>query len=87
MEKSNLKAEEIERLNFLKAEEEERSNLIAVEKYSESASLRRSKTQHSALLRNLIDVMKQYQFAQTEYRGRCRDRIKRHFEISKLMYS
>lgn len=57
----------------MKAEEEE----------SGSASIRIRKTQHSALLRNFIDVMNQYQLAQTEYRDRCKARIKRQLEISK----
>lgn len=64
----------------------EKANVRAEEEDSGSASVRIRKTQHSTLLRNFIDVMNQYQFAQTEYRDRCKARIKRQLEISELLY-
>ncbi|CAL8103105.1 unnamed protein product [Orchesella dallaii] len=65
----------------------EKQNLKAEEEDGGAASVRIRKTQHSALLRNFIDVMNQYQFAQTEYRDRCKARIKRQLEITGSKFS
>jgi syntaxin 1A len=46
------------------------------------ARLRIKKTQHAALLRLFIDSMNEYQLAQTDYRDRCKGRIKRQLEIT-----
>jgi len=62
-------------------------SLKAEEEDSGSAPARIRKTQHSALLRNFIDVMNQYQLAQTEYRDRCKSRIKRQLEITGSKFS
>lgn len=65
----------------------EKSNNRAEDEDKASASVRIRKTQHSALLRNFIEVMNQYQLAQTEYRDRCKARIKRQLEISTCFFS
>ena len=65
---------EIERA--VQKEEEEAAQTGVV-----SAGLRMRKTQHSALLRKFVDTMTIYQSAQTDYRDRCKDRIKRHLDI------
>ncbi|ODM92104.1 Syntaxin-1A [Orchesella cincta] len=72
-----------------KLKDMEKSNLKAEEEDAAAgaASVRIRKTQHSALLRNFIDVMNQYQFAQTEYRDRCKARIKRQLEITGSKFS
>ncbi|GIX77746.1 syntaxin-1A [Caerostris extrusa] len=49
---------------------------------STSADLRIKKTQHAALSRRFVDVMSVYNNIQVEYRQRCKDRIKRHLEIT-----
>jgi len=52
-----------------------------------TAQVRIKKTQHSALLRVFIDSMNDYQLAQSDYRDRCKGRIKRQLEISMTNYS
>lgn len=47
-----------------------------------SSSLRIKKTQHSALSRRFVDAMTDYNTIQTDYRQRCKDRIKRQLEIT-----
>ncbi|XP_054712083.1 syntaxin-like [Uloborus diversus] len=47
-----------------------------------SAELRIKRTQHSTLSRRFVDVMSDYNNIQTEYRQRCKDRIKRQLEIT-----
>ncbi|ODM89236.1 Syntaxin-1A, partial [Orchesella cincta] len=47
-----------------------------------STTLRVRSTQHSSLQQNFVDVMHQYQFAQIEYRDKCKARINRQLEIT-----
>lgn len=49
-----------------------------------SADLRIRKTQHSTLSRKFVEVMTEYNRTQTDYRERCKGRIQRQLEISKL---
>ena len=49
------------------------------------AQLRIKKTQHAALLRLFMDAMNDYQLAQTDYRDRCKGRMKRQLDIGKGM--
>jgi len=48
-----------------------------------TADLRIRKTQHSTLSRKFVEVMTEYNRTQTDYRERCKGRIKRQLEISK----
>ena len=57
-------------------EEEEHTN-------KSSADLRIRKTQHATLSRKFVEVMTEYNRTQTDYRERCKGRIKRQLEISK----
>lgn len=52
-----------------------------------SADLRIKKTQHSTLSRKFVEVMTEYNRTQTDYRERCKGRIQRQLEISKLYCS
>lgn len=55
------------------------------EQYSESpADVRIRKTQHATLSRKFVEVMTEYNRTQTDYRERCKGRIQRQLEISKL---
>ena len=56
-------------------EEEEHTN-------KSSADLRIRKTQHATLSRKFVEVMTEYNRTQTDYRERCKGRIKRQLEIS-----
>ncbi|XP_035217354.1 syntaxin-like isoform X1 [Stegodyphus dumicola] len=47
-----------------------------------SAELRIKRTQHSALFRRFVDAMTEYSSIQTEYRERCKNRIKRQLQIT-----
>ncbi|XP_064461020.1 syntaxin-1A-like isoform X2 [Ornithodoros turicata] len=47
-----------------------------------TAELRIRKTQHSALSRKFVETMTEYNRIQNDYRGRCKDRIKRQLEIT-----
>ncbi|XP_035218177.1 syntaxin-1A-like isoform X2 [Stegodyphus dumicola] len=47
-----------------------------------AAELRIKQTQHSTLSRRFVDAMTEYSHIQTEYRERCKDRIKRQLEIT-----
>uniref|UniRef100_T1ITX9 Uncoordinated protein 64 n=1 Tax=Strigamia maritima TaxID=126957 RepID=T1ITX9_STRMM len=47
-----------------------------------SADLRIRKSQHSTLSRKFVEVMTEYNRTQTDYRERCKGRIKRHLEIT-----
>lgn len=58
-------------------EQEEQAN-------KSSADLRIRKTQHSTLSRKFVEVMTEYNRTQTDYRERCKARIIRQLEISKL---
>ncbi|KAJ9583654.1 hypothetical protein L9F63_022000, partial [Diploptera punctata] len=58
-------------------EQEEQTN-------KSSADLRIRKTQHSTLSRKFVEVMTEYNRTQTDYRERCKGRIQRQLEISKL---
>lgn len=62
----------------IKQEEEE------IENDETPASLRIRKTQHASILREFVDVMNDYQKAQVDYRDRCKARIKRQLNISKI---
>jgi t-SNARE complex subunit (syntaxin) len=42
------------------------------------------KTQHSTLSQKFIEIMTNYNYTQTDYRERCKARIQRQLEISKL---
>lgn len=59
-------------------EQEEQAN-------KSSADLRIRKTQHSTLSRKFVEVMTEYNRTQTDYRERCKGRIQRQLEISKLI--
>lgn len=48
------------------------------------ADMRMQQTQHSTLLKIFVDVMTDYNATQTDYRDRCKNRIKRQLEISKF---
>ena len=48
-----------------------------------SAEIRIKKTQSSTLSRKFVEVMTEYNKTQTDYRERCKGRIKRQLEISK----
>ncbi|CAG7725815.1 unnamed protein product, partial [Allacma fusca] len=74
------KLKEIERV-VLKEEDESKQTGIV------SADLRIQKTQHSALLRSFVATMNSYSAAQTEYRDKCKARIKRQLEIVGGPYS
>ncbi|CAG0897438.1 unnamed protein product, partial [Darwinula stevensoni] len=52
---------------------------------STSADVRIRKTQHSTLSRKFVEVMKEYNRTQTDYRERCKNRIKRQIEISQCI--
>ncbi|KAF0309751.1 Syntaxin-1A [Amphibalanus amphitrite] len=56
-------------------EEEEHTN-------KSSADLRIRKTQHATLSRKFVEVMTEYNRTQTDYRERCKGRIKRQLEIT-----
>lgn len=56
-------------------EQEEQGNMT-------SSALRIKKTQHSALTRRFVSAMTDYNTIQTDYRQRCKDRIKRQLEIT-----
>lgn len=58
-------------------EQEEQAN-------KSSADLRIRKTQHSTLSRKFVEVMTEYNRTQTDYRERCKGRIQRQLEISKI---
>jgi t-SNARE complex subunit (syntaxin) len=60
-------------------EQEEQTN-------KSSADLRIRKTQHSTLSRKFVEVMTEYNRTQTDYRERCKGRIQRQLEISKLSW-
>lgn len=47
-----------------------------------SADLRIKKTQHATLSRKFVEVMTEYNRTQTDYRERCKGRIKRQLEIT-----
>ncbi|XP_037092451.1 syntaxin-1A-like isoform X1 [Pollicipes pollicipes] len=47
-----------------------------------SADLRIRKTQHATLSRKFVEVMTEYNRTQTDYRERCKGRIKRHMDIT-----
>ncbi|CAG0902216.1 unnamed protein product [Darwinula stevensoni] len=49
---------------------------------STSADVRIRKTQHSTLSRRFVEVMREYNRTQTDYRERCKNRITRQFEIT-----
>lgn len=51
-----------------------------------SADLRIRKTQHSTLSRKFVEVMTEYNRTQTDYRERCKGRIQRQLEISKILF-
>ena len=46
--------------------------------------LKKKQQQHSTLSRKFIEVMNDYNNAQIDYRERCKARIQRQLEISKL---
>jgi syntaxin 1A len=50
-----------------------------------TADLRIRKTQHSTLSRKFVEVMTEYNRTQTDYRERCKARIQRQLEISKMI--
>ncbi|KAK9707843.1 SNARE domain, partial [Popillia japonica] len=56
-------------------EQEEQNN-------KSSADLRIRKTQHSTLSRKFVEVMTEYNRTQTDYRERCKARIRRQLEIT-----
>ncbi|KAJ8312261.1 hypothetical protein KUTeg_009634 [Tegillarca granosa] len=58
-------------------EQEEHSN-------KSSADLRIRKTQHATLSRKFVEVMNDYNACQIDYRERCKGRIQRQLEISKI---
>ncbi|XP_076307137.1 syntaxin-1A-like isoform X13 [Tachypleus tridentatus] len=49
-----------------------------------SADFRIRKTQHSMLSQRFVEVMTDYNKTQTDYRERCKSRIQRQLEISKV---
>lgn len=51
---------------------------------SSSVDMRMQRTQHSTLLRTFVEVMTDYNATQCDYRERCKSRIQRQLEISKL---
>ncbi|XP_056329559.1 syntaxin-1A isoform X1 [Danio aesculapii] len=48
----------------------------------QSADVRIRKTQHSTLSRKFVEVMSEYNTAQSEYKERCKGRIQRQLEIT-----
>jgi len=49
-----------------------------------NAEYRIRKTQHSMLMQKFIEVMTGYNETQTDYRERCKAKIRRQLEISKI---
>lgn len=49
-----------------------------------SADVRIQSIQHAMLLIKFVDIMKDYNETQTDYRERCKDRIKWQLEIGKF---
>ncbi|GAV01090.1 hypothetical protein RvY_11857-1 [Ramazzottius varieornatus] len=84
--------EELEQLmaNIKKTANTARGKLKTIEQQIEaeeqankaSADLRIRKTQHATLSRKFVEVMTEYNRTQTDYRERCKGRIKRQLEIT-----
>ena len=53
-------------------------------KYSRYQFFSRFSFQHSTLSRDFVEVMHEYNAIQNDYRERCKNRIQRQLEISKL---
>ncbi|CAL8136446.1 unnamed protein product [Orchesella dallaii] len=71
----------------LKLKDMKEANFQAQEEGGASAPVRIRTTQHSALQQSFIDVMYEYQIAQTKYRDKCKAQIKRQIEITGKNFS